>query len=87
MLNYVLKMLDGFDYPKEIEKEVVSPAWENLYKINKASEKLDAKWVQAFHNMVTKGLFLTKHVRPDLMMVITFCVRKCKSQLWKIGVS
>ena len=72
MLDYVSKMLDGFDYPKEIAKEVVSPASENLYKIDEESEKLDAKRAQEFHNMVAKGLFLTKRARPDLMTAIAF---------------
>ena len=75
-LNYVSKMLDAFYYPKEIAKEVVSPASENLYKIDEKSEKLDAKRAQEFHNMVAKGLFLTKRARPDLMTAIAFlCTR------------
>ena len=70
MLDYVSKMLDGFDYPNEIAKEVVSPVLENLYKIDDKSEKLDAKRAQEFHNMVAKGLFLTNRAHPDLMTTI-----------------
>ena len=45
---------------------------ENLFKINKDSEKLDTLQSTAFYHIVAKALYLVKRARPDALLAITF---------------
>ena len=67
MERYVEEMLGNFSHPKEIQKEVTSPASENLFCIDESSKRLDPDHAQSFHTTVAKGLFLSKRARPDIM--------------------
>ena len=41
-------------------------------ELNEEIPKLETKCTQEFHNMVAKGLFLTKSERPDIMTAIAY---------------
>ena len=52
---------------------------ENLFKINKDSEKLNTLQSTAFHHIVSKALYLVKRARPDALLAITFLTTRVQS--------
>jgi len=64
---------DGFEtVRKRGKKGKSSAAPEDLFKINKDSEKLKPVKATAFHNIVAKALYLVKRARPDASVAIAF---------------
>ena len=68
-------MVKCYPVPAEIQKEVVSPAADTLFRIRE-SPRLSLERAETFHNIVAKGLFVAKRARPDIMVTIVFlCMR------------
>ena len=65
---------DGFELvsSKRGQKKKTSVAPENLFKINKDSEKLNTLQTMAFHHIVAKALYLIKRARPNALLAIAF---------------
>ena len=75
MVKYVKDMVSCFPDQASIQKEVVSPASDSLFRIRE-SPKLSRENAEIFHNIVAKGLFVAKRARPDIMVTIAFlCTR------------
>lgn len=60
-------------------KSRATTAPEDLFKIDKDSEKLDNEMSVAFHNIVAKALYTVKRVRPDASVAIAFLTTRVKS--------
>ena len=75
MERYVREMVATFPDQSEVQKEVVSPAAENLFQV-RDGKLLESERADVFHTIVAKGLFVAKRARPDIMMTIAFlCTR------------
>ena len=76
MVDYVKKDMLA-DFPKEeLQEKSISPANENLFKINEHSPPLSNLKREDFHTMVAKGLFVAKRARQELQLAIAFlCTR------------
>jgi hypothetical protein len=78
MLKYVKDMIDSwdkvskYDKSKKIMKKSSSAAPDNLFKIDESAKKLNDVKRASFHNIVAKGLYLTKRARPDTCVAIAF---------------
>ena len=81
MKDYVKKMLEDFPYMDQVEKlkRVSTPAAEHLFNVDEKAEKLPEELKEEFHTAVAKGLFLCKHVRPDLQPTIPFLCTRVKA--------
>ena len=64
---------------KRGRKKKTSAAPENLFKINKDSEKLNKLQAKAFHHIVAKALYLVKRARPDAFLAIAFLMTRLRS--------
>ena len=53
-----------------------TPATKNLFRVRKESRKLDSDEKEFFHSTIAKILYLGKRVRPDLLVTISFLVRR-----------
>ena len=56
-----------------------SAAPENLFKINKDSEKLDTLQSTAIHHIVAKAVYLVKRARPDASLAIAFLTTRVRA--------
>jgi hypothetical protein len=65
---------DGFELvtSKRGQKKKTSATQENLFKIDKYSEKLNTLQATAFHHIFVKALYLVKRARPDASLAIAF---------------
>ena len=71
MERYVQEMVATFLDQSEVQKEVVSPAADNLFQVRE-EKLLELERADVFHTIVAKGLFVAKRARPDIMMTIAF---------------
>ena len=71
MERYVREMVATFPDQSEVQKEVVSPAADNLFQVRE-EKLLESERADVFHTIVAKGLFVAKRARPDIMMTIAF---------------
>ena len=53
-----------------------SPASDNLFKISENAELLDKGGRDIFHSLTAKFLYLAKRVRPDILVAVSFLVRR-----------
>ena len=75
MIRYVQDMVACFPDQAAVQKAVVSPASDSLFRI-RDSPRLNKDKAEIFHNIVAKGLFVAKRARPDIMVTIAFlCTR------------
>ena len=72
MIEYVEKMIKDFDKYFKDMKKVSSPAALHLFQVRENVEKLNKEKAKVFHNMVARGLFLTKRARGDIHTAISF---------------
>jgi hypothetical protein len=72
---------EGFKkvHAKRGQKKKTSAAPDNLFKINKDSEKLGLLKAMAFHHIVAKALYLVKRVRLDALLAIAFLSTRVQS--------
>ena len=77
-----------FGYIKQVLSEVdltlmhgpsLTPATENLFKMNDNSIKLTKKDADAFHRNVARLFFLSKRARPDIQTAVAFLCTRVKS--------
>jgi hypothetical protein len=91
MINYVdeivaaydkaLKDLsDGFNAATK-KKNVArtSAALDDLFIVNKDAEKLSEEGATAFHNLVAKTLYVSKHAKPDVSAAIAFLTTRVRA--------
>jgi hypothetical protein len=64
---------------KRGRKKKTSAAPDNLFKINKDSEKLGPLQATAFHHIMAKALYLVKRARPDALLAIAFLSTRVQS--------
>ena len=76
MDGYVFDLLEGL---KDITGVVGTPATNNLFRVREDSRKLDADEKEFYHSTIAKILYLGKRVRPDLLVAISFLVRRVQS--------
>ena len=76
MTDSVAKMIEGL--PEEFDGEAVTPAGEDLFKIDEDSPKVDETRAQLFHTYTAKTLFICKRARPDLQTTISFLCKRVK---------
>jgi hypothetical protein len=79
MKSYIELMLKEFPY--ELGNKNEKYPWnENLFKnLDTHNEKLENKKTEIFHTFVTKGLFLAKRGRPDIMPGIAYLSTKVRN--------
>ncbi len=72
---------EGFKNVREKrgQKKKTSVAPENLFKIDKDSEKLGPLQAMAFHHIMAKALYLVKKARPDELLAIAFLSTRVQS--------
>ena len=70
MYDYIIKMLA--EVPDEWGGQTVTPATDNMFKINDNPVFLPAEQKELFHHFVAMCLFLCKRARPDIHPSISF---------------
>jgi hypothetical protein len=53
-------------------KRIATAAPDNLFKVNEDALKLEQARAKAFHNIMAKGIYVTKRARPDISLSIAF---------------
>ena len=53
-------------------QRIVTPAPDNLLKVDESSVKLGSGKAKSFHTVVAKALHVSKQARPDISLAITF---------------
>ena len=87
MFSYIDEIIAAFEKaePKgDGVKKTAAP--ENLFRVDKTSEKLSHDKAVEFHNLVAKTLYATKRARPDTCTAIAFLttrVREPDKDDWK----
>jgi hypothetical protein len=76
MDGYIFDLLDGLN---NITGVVGTPATNNLFRVREDSRKLDVDEKEFYHSTIAKLLYLAKRVRPDLLVAISFLVRRVQS--------
>ena len=75
--DYIEKSIDLFG--EEISTKVSSPEKKGLQNVDDSSKRLEKKYADIFHSMVTKLLWLVKRGKPDIEPAISFlCIRVTK---------
>ncbi len=71
---------DGFNAVTK-KKNVVrtSAAPDDLFIVDKETEKLSEEGATALHNHVAKTLYVSKHARPDVSMAIAFLTTRARA--------
>ena len=68
MEGYVEDLLNA----SGVNSMAATPALENLFDTTKNPELLNDEDMENFHSLVAKLLYLSKRVRPDLLLVTNF---------------
>ena len=76
MIDYVKAMVKDFPVDLSRYKKVSSPAAQHIFKVREDGIKLDENKAKIFHNMVARGLFLTKRARGDIHPTISFLMTR-----------
>ena len=64
---------DGFIAVKKKSNPArTSAAPDDLFVVNEDAEKMSEEGSTAFHNLVAKTLYVSKHARPDISTAIAF---------------
>ncbi len=71
---------DGFNaVTKRKNAARTSAAPNDLFIINKDTEKLSEEGAMAFHNLVAKTLYVSKRARPDVSTAIAFLTTRVRA--------
>ena len=70
---------DGFKTVGSKRKPKSSAAPENLFVVDEDCKKLDSVKAKAFHNIVTKALYVMKRARPDISVAIAFLTTRVRT--------
>ena len=74
MSSYMKNMLDDFPVKLKKSQMAATPAGEGLYNLGQG-RKLSKEDAEAFHTMVSKGLFVCQRARPDIQpMIALLCM-------------
>jgi hypothetical protein len=69
------ELSDGFSFSAVKKKKNAaraSAAPDDLFAVDEDAEKLSEEGSTAFHNLVAKTLYVSKHARPDVNTAIVF---------------
>ena len=77
MKDYIREFFDVFElFEDEINKKATSDVKNNLFKLTEESKRLIKDKNEGFHHIVYKLLYVFKHTRLDIDLVILFlCTR------------
>ncbi len=88
MLEYVDKIIGSWDKAcselndgyKAVSgrKRIATAAPDDLFKVDEGAVKLDQARTKAFHNIMAKGIYVTKRARPDISLSIAFLTTRVK---------
>lgn len=70
MMDFLQGLLD--EAPDDMDGTAVSPAANNLFTVDKQSERLDDARADTFHHLTAKLLYLGKRARPDIQPAISY---------------
>jgi hypothetical protein len=74
------KLSDGFSaVKKKLNIARTSAAHDDLFVVNEDAEKLSEEGATAFHNLVAKTLYVSKHARPDVSTAIAFLTTRVRA--------
>jgi hypothetical protein len=59
-------------------KRIATAAPDNLFKFDEDAVKLDQARAKAFHNIMAKGIYVTKRARPNISLSIGFLTTRVK---------
>ena len=59
-------------------KRIATASPNNLFKVDEDAVKLDKARAKAFHNIMAKGIYVTKSARPDISLAIVFLITRVK---------
>ncbi len=59
-------------------KRIATAAPNDLFKVNEDAVKLDQVRAKAFHNIMAKGIYVTKRARPDISLAIALLTMRVK---------
>jgi hypothetical protein len=60
------------DVTQGILQSASTPAGNNLFTIDENSKELEKEEKELFHSLVAKLLYISKRVRPDILLAVTF---------------
>ena len=60
-------------------RNAISPAANYLFEVRDHAPKLDKQQKENFHTLVAKALYLSKRVRPDLLLTVSFLTTRVLS--------
>jgi hypothetical protein len=58
--------------------QLATAAPDDLFKVDEDAVKLDEARAKAFHNIMAKGIYVTKRVRLDISLSIAFLTTRVK---------
>ncbi len=74
------KLDDGYSAVKKKSNPArTSAAPDDLFAVNDDAEKLSKEGSTAFHNLVAKTLYVSKHARPDVSTAIAFLTTRVRA--------
>ena len=73
MDGYIVDLLEALE---DIMGEADTPATKNLFRVRDDCRKLGEEEKEFYHSTIAKILYLAKRVRPDLLVAISFLVRR-----------
>ncbi len=71
---------DGYTIVKKKRNQArTGAAPENLFVVNNDAEKLSDEAATAFHNLMAKMLYVSKHARPDVSTALAFLMTRVRT--------
>ena len=78
MIPYIQEIVTSFKAHDSSDKGALTPASENLFKVNLDAEPLKEQQAAIFHNFVARSLYLTKRARPNIATAVAFLTTRVK---------
>jgi len=78
MIPYVQEIVTSFKVHDSSEKTAITPASENLFKVDPDAMLLKEQQASIFHNFVARSLYLTKWARPNIATAVAFLTTRVK---------
>ena len=70
MTHYLKNIPDGL--PSKYQGKVITPESNHIFEKNETAGKLIKGYAQTLHMIMSKLLFLCKHVQPNILTVMAF---------------
>jgi hypothetical protein len=67
------------DVTAGIQESASTPAGNNLFTIDENAKELEQKQKEKFHTLVAKLLYISKRVRPDILLAVTFLTTRVQN--------